>query len=124
VGKYRSKFEDAVRSGPLNGQPTGILLGIPKIEKDIIPSLFSDLDEGRIIEAPSKLFGKENPGLVLVWVFTLTRTTCGAHLLPSLVLPWSHPDLASDLKAFQPDQLRIQWEPCPYDFSNYVPPTT
>jgi len=115
VNKYKEKFEKAVRSGPLYGQPVGVLLGFLKAEMAIMPALMNDLELGTRIPPPPELFSDLNPGLVAVWGFNLTRAASGAYLMPNLILPWSHPDLEqSPIHALlQPNLLRIEWRQLP-----------
>jgi hypothetical protein len=115
VNKYKEKFENAIRSGPLQGQPVGVLLGFMKAEMAIMPVLMNDLEQGVRIPPPLELFSDLNPGLVAVWGFNLTRADSGAYLVPNLILPWSHPDFEqSQLPALlQPNLLRIEWRQIP-----------
>lgn len=117
LNKYASKFKDATTSGALRDQAVGILLGFPKAEQDVIPSLLAELSLGIKIPAPSGLFDAARPSLALVWGFTLTRAMEFPFLLPSLILPWSHPAWESDpfVKLLQPQQLAIQTRPYPFD---------
>jgi hypothetical protein len=115
LNKYASKFEEATATGALRGQAVGILLGFPKAEQNVIPSLFAELSLGIKIPAPPGLFDAARPSLALVWGFTLTRAKEAPFLLPSLILPWSHPDwgAATFVKALQPEQLSIEMKPFP-----------
>ena len=126
LNKYLSKFEPATLFGALRGQAVGVLLGFPKAEKNVIPSLFADLCAGIEIPAPPGLFDAARPSLGLVWGFTLTRAESTPFLLPSLILPWSHPDWASDafVKVLQPNPLSIEMKPIPYDLSRFAGPST
>lgn len=113
AAKYRDKFEPVIQKGHLKGDSVGVLLGFPKMEKNLFPGLMVDLLLGQPIQAPDGLFGDARPGLGLVWGFTLTRDSSGAYLVPSLVFPWSHPSLQEDafLKAIRPDLLTVQVVP-------------
>lgn len=114
VNKYKEKFENAVRCGPLNGQAVGVLLGFLKAEMAILPVLM-DLECGFQIPPPPKLFSDLNPGLILVWGFNLIRAVNGAYLVPNMVLPWSHPDLEQSpiSLVLRPAPLRIERRPLP-----------
>ena len=115
VNKYKEKFEIAIRSGPLHGQPVGVLLGFLKAEMAVMPVLMNDLEQGTRIPPPPELFSDLNPGLAAVWGFNLTRAASGAYLMPNLILPWSHPDFEqSQIPALlQPPLLRIEWRKLP-----------
>ena len=122
VNKYKSKFKPAVLEGPLKEQPVGILLGLLKAERNLLPGLLFDMEAGHPIPAPPRLFSDENPGLAIVWVFNLTRAESGAYLMPNLIFPWCQPDVEGlpILKLLQPGPLTFDTKPLPLALSGIL----
>ena len=116
MGKYQERFQSAVQGGPLKDQAVGVLLGFPKMERQLFPGIMVDLIRGVDIPVPHGVFNDSNPGLVALWGFTLVRSEVGDHLVPVLLLPWTHPefDAIARLTSIQPDWLRVEIKPYPF----------
>ncbi len=121
INKYEDKFNADVTGGPLKSQPTGLLLGLHKAEKESLPALMVGLIAGVAEPVPDGLFSDLRPELALVWVYVLTRALDGTCLLPSLVFRWDHPELGPGvLDWLSPGMVTVTMEPPPYDLSGLI----
>ena len=121
INKYTEKFNADVMGGPLKGQPTGLLLGLHKAEKESLPALMLGLIAGITEPVPDGLFSDLRPELALIWVYVLTRALDGTCLLPSLVFRWDHPGFGPGvLDWLSPGMVTVTMEPPPYDLSGLI----
>src|SRR5258708_6986287 len=84
--KYDKKFRNALTSGPLQGCSVGIMLCVFKEEKYLLhqfinPQFLPTLD----------LFGDENPGLDIVWIYALRSNQNSDILRPVPILQLVRP---------------------------------
>ena len=84
VGRYDSKFREAVASGPLQNQSVGMLMCLIQPADAVVRRLIA-------APPPPALFGSDTPGLDLVWVHNLCASRGSDILEPVTILEWMRP---------------------------------